>query len=240
MGLASLPGPFPGGGRRGADGGRSGAMWPFLDLVRRLADAGRGPRLVAVENVPGKLSSTGGSDFAAACGALTAAGYRAGALMVDARAFVPQSRERLVILAAAPDIQIPPGIAVPGPSAVWHPAKLAAAAERLPAHVQERWVWWNPAPRTGSAPTLEDVLEPDGEEMRWHPARDTAALLSLMSERDAGRLEAARAAGRFLIGTMTRRMRPAAAEDGSSGRSCGSTASPVACARPAAARRSRA
>ena len=79
------------GGRAGLDGTRSGAFWPFMRLIEGLRAERRAPRLIVYENVTGLIDSHGGRDFEAVVGALNNAGYRFGALMIDAALFVPQS-----------------------------------------------------------------------------------------------------------------------------------------------------
>ena len=66
---------------------------------------GRAPRLIVIENVTGLLSSHGGRDFEAIRGAL--AGRRlpvSAPSSIDAALFVPQSRERVFIIAVADDV----------------------------------------------------------------------------------------------------------------------------------------
>jgi len=80
----------------GLAGGRSGTFFPFWRLVRGLIAEGRAPRIIALENVCGALTSHGGADFAAICATFAGAGYRLGPLVIDAALFVPQSRPRLI------------------------------------------------------------------------------------------------------------------------------------------------
>ena len=72
---------------------RSGTFWPFWRLVSQ-----KHPPLVVLENVVGALTSNDGADLRAITGALCADGYRFGALVMDAQAWVPQSRPRLFIV----------------------------------------------------------------------------------------------------------------------------------------------
>jgi DNA (cytosine-5)-methyltransferase 1 len=62
------------GGRKGLDGARSGAFWPFWELMQGLRAEGRAPRLIVIENVCGLLTSHDGKDFDALCDALTEGG----------------------------------------------------------------------------------------------------------------------------------------------------------------------
>ena len=89
----------------GLKGERSGAFYPFWDVLRGLAAAGRAPKLVVIENVVGALTSHGGQDFQAICRTFAEAGYRYGALVIDAALFVPQSRPRLFVIGVREDVQ---------------------------------------------------------------------------------------------------------------------------------------
>ena len=95
------------GGGEGLRGERSGTFWPFYELMSGLREEGRAPKVIALENVAGMLSSRGGKDFRAVAEAFDALGYRFGAMMVDARNFVPQSRPRLFFIACAEEIAPP-------------------------------------------------------------------------------------------------------------------------------------
>ena len=63
---------------------------------------------MAVENVCGALTSHGGKDFEAICRTFAEAGYRPGALIINAELFVPQSRPRLFVIGVRDDIEIDP------------------------------------------------------------------------------------------------------------------------------------
>jgi hypothetical protein len=76
------------GDRAGLDGARSSAFWGFRKLIQGLRSEGRAPRRIVIENVLGLLTSHDGKDFAAICDALVDVGYRSGAMVIDAAAFV--------------------------------------------------------------------------------------------------------------------------------------------------------
>ncbi|OYX74321.1 MAG: DNA (cytosine-5-)-methyltransferase [Brevundimonas sp. 32-68-21] len=84
------------GARGGLEAGRSGAFWGFWRLIQGLAVEGRAPRVIVLENVIGLLTSgpkdETGRDFSAVCAAMVQAGYRVGALEMDAAHWLPQSR----------------------------------------------------------------------------------------------------------------------------------------------------
>jgi DNA-cytosine methyltransferase len=86
------------GRRAGLAGERSGSFYGFWRLVEALAEEGRAPRTVLLENVPGVLTSHSGRDFEAIVSHLRAAGYHYTALEIDASLFTPQSRQRVFII----------------------------------------------------------------------------------------------------------------------------------------------
>lgn len=88
------------GARGGLGAARSGTYWAFHRLMAGLAVEGRAPRMIAIENVTGLLTSHGGADFAAVRESLAALGYAVAWNVIDAIGFTPQSRPRLFILAA--------------------------------------------------------------------------------------------------------------------------------------------
>ncbi|MEL6979296.1 MAG: DNA (cytosine-5-)-methyltransferase [Pseudomonadota bacterium] len=202
------------GGGGGLGGRRSSAFWPFWRLMRALREEGRGPKLIALENVCGAMSSAGGRDFAALIEAFAALDYSVGAVVIDAAHFVPQSRPRLFVIGAAPEIA--PGVDLGAgvdaairadPDPLWHPAALRRAVRELPSQARARWVWWRlPEPPRRNT-KLDDLLEPDGAPIPWRSPAQTQALLSLMAPGHRDRIEAARGAGGAVRGTVFRRTR---------------------------------
>lgn len=86
------------GKREGLAGSRSGTFHEFVRLLQDLHALGRGPRGVVIENVAGLLTSHGGRDLGTILEALTALGYTADLLVINAARFVPQSRVRVFII----------------------------------------------------------------------------------------------------------------------------------------------
>ncbi len=85
------------GAMEGLHGKESGAFW---GLIRILKEKGHErPQLVLLENVVGFLMCKQGRDFEAALAALCELGYSVDAFIVNASAFVPQSRPRLFVIA---------------------------------------------------------------------------------------------------------------------------------------------
>lgn len=185
----------------GLGGARSGTYGAFWRLLEALAAEGRAPALVAVENVTGALTARGGADFAAILEAFVRNGYRPGALLIDAAAFLPQSRPRLFVIGSRGGAE-----ATGAPAGMFHPPALVRAVGRVPPALRAAHVWRPlPAPPARNL-ALADLLEPDAP---WAPAAETARLLALMAPLHRARLDAARSDGRRIVGTVFRRTRPA-------------------------------
>lgn len=190
------------GTRGGLEARRSGAFWGFWRLMQGLDAQGRGPRIVVIENVVGLLTSGHGGDFAAVCTALVKAGYRVGALEMDAALWLPQSRPRLFIVAMRGE----EGPTRSEPAAPFHTARLAAAHDRLPASVRAHWAWWRLSAPPRRNLDLSGLLEPD-EAVGWFGTNETARLRDLLAPLHRQRLETARASGERRVAGGFRRVR---------------------------------
>jgi DNA (cytosine-5)-methyltransferase 1 len=195
----------------GLGGKRSGTFHDFWGLARSLAAEGRAPRMVAVENVCGALTSHGGRDFEVICRTFAEAGYRCGALVINADRFLPQSRPRLFVIGLHEGEALDPAHAGPGTEGPFYPPALRRAVERLPDEVRDRMVWWRlPEPAIPNA-TLSSVIEREPSGVRWHSEAETARLLTLMSPRNLAKVETARLTGERCVGGLYRRTRRDAA-----------------------------
>jgi DNA (cytosine-5)-methyltransferase 1 len=180
----------------GLNGARSGTFHAFWNLVDGLAREGRAPRTVVLENVVGAITSHGGRDFAAILGRMAAAGYGFGPVVLDAIRWLPQSRPRLFVIGVRGEA--PPS----GAPGFGHTRSLVAAHGALDDCLRKRWIWWRlpePPPRTMQ---LSDVLDRGARE--WHSEAQTRHVLSLMSDRNRRKVEAA---GNGAVGTVYRRTR---------------------------------
>jgi DNA (cytosine-5)-methyltransferase 1 len=190
----------------GLSGERSGAFWGFCAVMGRLKAEGRAPRLIALENVGGTLTSKGGADFAAIAAALQGLGYRFGALTIDAALFLPQSRPRVFFVAVGSDLEIPARLVSTGPPAHHVSSTLRRVVTALPAALAAEWIWWRlPAPPPPNL-KLVDCLEPDPR--RWHEPRQTAALLAALSPASKRDVGLTRESGARQVGALFRRTRP--------------------------------
>lgn len=193
------------GRREGLGGERSGAFWPFWRLMQEMAAEGRAPRIVAIENVAGLMTSNDGRDLAAMVATLAQGGWRVGALAIDAALFTPQSRPRLFVLGFGPGVEPPADVLAAGPVAPWHPPSLAAAATAAGGD----WLWLNPSPPPTRNIALADLIERNPADAPWRPGPWTERLIAMMAPIHRARLAAALADSRRgpVVGAVYRRTR---------------------------------
>jgi DNA (cytosine-5)-methyltransferase 1 len=182
-------------------GTRSGLFWEWIRILDTLSATGRRPPVLCAENVVGFLSVDGGNHFRAAYHALRERGYNVGAIVIDARLFLPQSRPRAFLIASAAGVPLQ-GLTQHEPSSPFHPPAVRRAASALN---DDGWIWWAlPAP-TPRALQFADLCELDAP---CNPPEKTAELLSMLSLQNRRKLDGALAARSLLIGTGYRRTRP--------------------------------
>ena len=204
------------GSGRGLRGQRSGTFWPFWKLMTELVQDGRAPKMIALENVCGALTSHQGRDFATIGTVIAQAGYRFGALVINAIDFVPQSRPRLFIVAVHRDQRIPARLiqqlttdllADPELSDQWRTKALLHGYRRLPDSARKQWIWWRlPMPPVRSS-VFADLVEDEPTGVHWHRAAETDKLLNMMSRLNAGKVTAAKTIGRRMVGAIYKRTR---------------------------------
>ncbi|HEY3694371.1 DNA cytosine methyltransferase [Phenylobacterium sp.] len=189
------------GGRAGLAGGRSSSFFGFWRLMEALAQEGRAPRTLVIENVVGLLTSHQGRDFRALCAALAAQGYAFGALEIDAAGFLPQSRPRVFVIATRE--RVPATLVGESP---YQTRAVRTAEAGLPEALAQRWIRWrlDTPPRRNT--DLAGLLEP-ADAVAWHDAARTARLVSLMAPSHRARLDALVAAGASAVGGVYRRTR---------------------------------
>jgi DNA (cytosine-5)-methyltransferase 1 len=192
----------------GAKRTRSGTFWAFIDLMKSLKANGRLPRVVVLENVVGLLTINGGEEFKAVIAALDGLGMRAGAAVVDARHFVPQSRQRVFIVAVSKTAKVADTLVRAEPHPTWHPDPLVRAVGKLSPRCREQWMWFN----LGAAPeltkTLNKIVKDKPVGVEWHTPAETKRLVGMMSDAHKQKLSEAKKSGKRVVGTLSLRMRP--------------------------------
>jgi DNA (cytosine-5)-methyltransferase 1 len=196
------------GGGAGLSGARSGTFYAFWDVVKALITDGRAPKIIALENVCGTLTSHGGNDFQTICQTFADAGYRFGAIVVNASLFVPQSRSRLFLIGVHAEVKIDPSLVSPGPIGPFHTRGLCTAKNRLSVDVEKLWHWWNlPTPSHRSI-AFSDIIESSPQSVNWHSVDETSRLLGMMTPVNIAKVTAATRARRRMVGGVYRRTRP--------------------------------
>jgi DNA (cytosine-5)-methyltransferase 1 len=186
---------------------RSGTFWAFWRLMRDLMNEARAPKVIVLENVYGILTSNEGADFAAIGSVLTEGGYRFGAMVIDARHFVPQSRPRVFIVAVRADVPVASTLVSPVPVEPWHPSRMIKAFASLSPDAQDAWLWWHlPVPQERTM-TFADLIEEHPEGVSWDSAEKTAQLLGMMSAANLEKVHAAQRSGTRQVGGLYRRTR---------------------------------
>lgn len=199
------------GGGAGLRGERSGTFYPFWEIVKLLIAEDRAPRVVALENVTGTLTSHGGKDFEAICQTFANNGYRYGALVIDAALFVPHSRPRLFVVGVRDDVDFDEAMVSPGPIEPFHTKGLQAAYDRVNDDAKGKWLWWNMPTPPHRNTVFADLIEDKPDSVQWHSAAETTKLLGQMSPINLAKVEAAKRAGRRMVGAIYKRTR---VEDG--------------------------
>ena len=99
---------------------RSGLVWEWLRVMDEMPTP---PPVLVAENVVGLLSADGGSHYRELHRALTERGFLAGAVLLDAIRWLPQSRPRVFIVAVRASMAVAPELVTSGPT--WaHPAAI--------------------------------------------------------------------------------------------------------------------
>lgn len=192
----------------GLNGSRSGTFLPFWNLVRGLASEQRPPGLVVLENVVGTITSGEGRDFSEIVWRVSAAGYRIGALVIDAIRFLPQSRPRLFFVAVHKNEAVPSEVCASSPGETWHPPSLIRAFEQLSDGLRQDWIWWHlPLPPRRATASLGSVIEDEPVGVEWHSAQQTRELLEMMSDLNREKVRKAQGLRRRIVGTVYRRTR---------------------------------
>lgn len=166
------------GWRRGMTASRSGTFWPFWRLLHSLIMEGNRPPIVVIENVTGLLY---GDNFKGLCEALAALDLQFGAVVIDGRYFVPQSRPRAFIVAVDANVPVQPWTRASAVS--WTtPTSLRRAYGGLDKALLTRWRWWHLPEPTRPVLPLGSLLELAPSGVGWHSQDDTQHLLDLMTQ----------------------------------------------------------
>ncbi len=191
------------GNRAGLDGRESGLVGEFLRILDEMG--ARRPAAVMLENVAGFATSNGGRDLAATLEALNGLGYACDVVALDARRFVPQSRPRLFVLAAA---EPPLSLSASNGQALLRPKRVASLIEANPRLRTFSLPLPLPPLPADSGQTLDDVAERlPPSHSRWWDAESVARFAASLSALNEARAAALRDAPRLTRRAAYRRTR---------------------------------
>jgi len=134
----------------GIDAERSGLVWEWLRILNEMPQR---PSILLIENVAGLLSANQGKNYTKLHYALLELGYKSGAILVDAKQFVPQSRPRVFIIAVKKEIEIPPELV--DTQANWlHNKNTVNLGKVLP-----NWIWWKAEKPSNRKNDISDIID---------------------------------------------------------------------------------
>jgi|ERR1039458_2071016 DNA (cytosine-5)-methyltransferase 1 len=192
------------GWQRGMSARRSGTFWPFWQLMAALRESGDLPRIIAIENVKGLLY---GSNFSGLAEALVALGMQFGALVVDARHFVPQSRPRVFVIGVDARLNTEGFVDHEPTGKSWYPRAVLSAYGNLEPEVKAFWRWWKlPAP-AALGPTISEIIDKDSPNVEWNNDAETSRLLDLMSDRNLAKVSLEIKSRKSQVGFLYKRTR---------------------------------
>ena len=165
---------------------RSGTFWAFWELMHKLFEEGKRPPLIVLENVRGLLN---GDDFGGLIEAMVALGLQVGAVVMDAKKFVPQSRPRVFIVGVDSRVEVDELFTGIHGESEWFTNRLLRAHDELSDDVLKQWRWWKiPVPKEPVKP-VEKLIDREPSGVDWFAEEKTNRLISLMNERHLGKLK---------------------------------------------------
>lgn len=193
------------GARHGLRGDHSSAFWGFMRVLEEMGI--RKPPLVLLENVPGFLTSHGGTDFRDVLVALNDQGYAVDAFFLNADRFVPQSRMRLFVVGVLdPKERTRPVLELPQ---CWdNELRPSALRGFVVSHPEINWHIRNLPEPLPVLTCLEDILDDlDETAPEWWSEDRAAYLLNQMSQRHRAQADEMIMRDRWSYGTVFRRVR---------------------------------
>lgn len=127
---------------KGLNGAQSSLVLDFLRILEEMG--GRAPRTLMIENVMGFLTANNGEDWETVVAGIRRLGYQSAHIIVNAKAFVPQSRARVFLFGHMGPIELP------APPEVRKDLRLDGIAER-------NGDWWSADRLRGFLETLSPV-----------------------------------------------------------------------------------
>lgn len=134
----------------GIHASRSGLVWEWL---RILDEMDRKPKILLLENVSGLLSTNGGNNYRVLHTALVERGFDCGAIVLNASHFVPQSRQRVFVIAVQHGSNIPQELIGENPCWLHNKAAIDLGNSLL------GWIWWKAEKPPRRKKALKEIIE---------------------------------------------------------------------------------
>lgn len=195
------------GNYKGIHAEKSGVFWSYWKLMLGLKADGRQVPIVVIENVAGLLTSNKGRDFSDLVSTVTAAGYRAGGVVVDAAHFLPQSRPRLFVVCVKNDLPIPDGLLSDDATLPWHTDAMVSNVRSWSKERQKSWLWWKLPVPNDDARDLGDLVEEPPTGVSWHSPAETKKILTMMNALHRKKVQQAQDTGKKVFGAIYKRTR---------------------------------
>lgn len=129
---------------------RSGLVWEWMRVLGEMRSR---PKVLAIENVVGLISTNNGEDYRTLHSALLEMGYRAGSVVLNADLFVPQSRPRVFVIAVEDSVDVPESLISDGPNWMSSPANARLGMSL------DGWIWWNADRPVARVSEVDDIVE---------------------------------------------------------------------------------
>lgn len=182
-------------------GSRSALYWEWLRVLREMDEPLR-PPVLCVENVVGFLVADNGKQFKLAYEALRRLGYLAGAIVIDAINFLPQSRPRSFLVAIKEGISFDvERLTRLDYDPIYHTKSVLTAWKAVK---DPEWLWWNLPKPPQSKKTLTEIIEFDAS---FHSPEITKKLIGMLSALNKLKLERALKSNTLMVGTGYKRIR---------------------------------
>lgn len=187
------------GNRAGLAGADSSTLLEFLRILGEMGD--RKPPVVMLENVVGFVTSNQGNDLHLAVNKLNLLGYQCDLLLLDAKWFVPQSRQRVFLMGSRETNQFDSKIH----EDISHPPVLS---NFIRSHPQLNWCHFklpNPAKRQVNLDSIVEMF--DSSDSIWWDESRLISFVDSLRPTQAMRLEGLRHSSQIIFATAYRRTR---------------------------------
>lgn len=161
----------------GIESPRSGLVWQWLRVMDEMHER---PPVVVAENVLGLVSANKGEHYLALHGALRKRGYKVGAVLLDAKYWLPQSRPRVFVIGVLETIDTT-SFEAKGP--IW----CHNSAIKRVALTAESFVWWSLPQPKAKPKSLSEIVDFNAP---VHDSTRTKGNLSLIAASHRERLKA--------------------------------------------------